>query len=250
MSEPHAPKIAPFFWLHIKKSAGGSTRRLLAPHYVQAERVHKPVTFIQSPRAQHNDILNNFRIPLGPYQFRRALFAKTYLYAADWHAIPRFAISRHPMARCLSAFFYLQGQPGGERSFVQHLQNGGQMPSRGDMHALFDAFLDLVEAAQNSPSIYHPVNLHFTTHTAAMWPDVTDNDGTLLLSHVFRLESLHAGLREIFELCNLAPPATADVPRANANTNKPDFAPSPQQRARVKQLYAKDFDLYEDALRP
>lgn len=77
-------KYENFFWLHIKKSAGITTRAFLKPYYEEVDRVNKPPSFIQSDPKQYNDILNNYRVLLGEYQFKRALFAKTYLYPNNW----------------------------------------------------------------------------------------------------------------------------------------------------------------------
>ncbi len=239
--------VAPFFWLHIKKSAGGTVRRVLAPEYAGAQRGREPVNFIQSPRSQHNDILNNFRMPLGPYQFRRADFAKSWLYKDCWDQLFRFAFVRDPLARCVSAFHYLSHPRGGERSFVQHLQETQDLPTTVDTADLFDVFLDLVAQAQTSKSIYKPVNLHFTTHTAAMWGDITDPSGQVLLSHVFRLEDLHLALAEVFRLCDMPRHIPAVFPRTNANLDQTKYNPSPEQRHRVETLYSEDFDLYESA---
>lgn len=46
MTDASPPR--PLFWLHVKKNAGGTVRRLLGEHYVQAPRAAKPVNFIQS----------------------------------------------------------------------------------------------------------------------------------------------------------------------------------------------------------
>jgi hypothetical protein len=97
-----------FFWLHIKKSAGSSIRKTLQPHYVEVERSNTPVNFIQSHPNQYNDILNNYRVVLGDYQFKRALFAKKYLFDNHtWSKTFSFAFSREPIDRCLSMFYYL-----------------------------------------------------------------------------------------------------------------------------------------------
>ena len=95
------------FWLHIKKSAGQATRKALEPYYVQTERKNNPKSFIQAPKEEWNDILNNFRTPLGPYQFRRSLFAQRYLYENEFEAMLKFAFVREPIDRCISQFFYL-----------------------------------------------------------------------------------------------------------------------------------------------
>lgn len=244
MSKPLPNDLAPFFWLHVKKAGGGTLRRLLAPDYVLAQRGQQPVNFIQSPRNQHNDILNNFRMPLGPYQFRRTAFAKTYLYPDCWDDLMRFAFVRNPLERCISAFAYLARPRGGQRSFVQHLQDHNAMPEKSDQAALFDAFLDLVAAARISKSIDQPVNLHFTTHTAPIWDDVSDAHGKLLLSHLFRLEDMTAALDMVWQACNLARALPADPSWINARATA-DFVPSQAQLRRVEQLYQRDFELYD-----
>lgn len=86
-----------FFWLHVRKSAGFTTRALLQPYYVEVDRAKKPKTFIQATPDEYNDILNNYRIVLGDYQFRRCLFAKKYLYPDQWDDIFSFAFSREPV---------------------------------------------------------------------------------------------------------------------------------------------------------
>ncbi len=244
-SLPH--RLAPFFWLHIKKSAGGSVRRILAPDYDLAQRTKQPVNFIQSPRSQHNDILNNFRVPLGDYQFRRTAFAQTYLYPDCWDQLVRFAFMRPPLERCLSMFFYLARPRGGERSFVQHLQEQGHAVDIANPARLFDQFLDLVEAAQTSPSIYQPVNLHFTTHTAAVHGDVMDANGQMGLTQLFRLEDMAEAIAMVFELCQLSRSLPAELPHHNARKDSSLFAPSPAQLRRVETLYQMDFELYESA---
>ena len=234
----------PFFWLHIKKVAGGTIRKRLSPWYVQAERVHKPVNFIQSDPSAYNDILNNFRVPLGAYQFRRADFARTFLYPETWEGMVRFAFLREPISRCVSAFHYLQKPRGGERSFVQHLIETGQ-PIPETMEGLFDVFLDLVESARRSASIYEPVNLHFTTHTAPVFPDVTDKKGNLLLSQLFRLEDLDAALEHVASLCGLPRPDMSLAESKNVGDADVAYVPTASQAEKVNWLYADDLLLYE-----
>ena len=94
------------FWLYIKKSGGQSTRKALKPHYIEVDR-SKPQSFIQAKEYEYNDILNNYRTPLGDYQFKRSLFAKNFLFKEEWDSIFSFAFSREPIDRCLSMFYYL-----------------------------------------------------------------------------------------------------------------------------------------------
>lgn len=244
-----SPPAPPFFWLHVKKCGGGSIRRALAPHYVLAERVRKPVNFIQSPPVQWNDILNNFRVPLGAYQFRRCAFARRFLWPESWDGMLRFGFCRHPVDRAVSAFHYLARPRGGERSFVQHLAETGPPPP-DDPAALFDAFLDLVAQARASDSIYRPVNLHFTTHTAPVWDDVTDDQGRLLLSHLYRLEDLGPALAEVRAQLGLPAPESPALPLQNARDSAEAYCPTPVQRTRIETLWPRDAALYEDAARP
>lgn len=103
------------------------------------------MNFIQAQPEQYNAILNNFRIPLGEYQFRRSLFAKTYLYPQVWDSIVRFAFVREPISRCISAFLYLRNQVGRERSFIQEMDADALTIAQQ-----FDLFLELIAQSQNS----------------------------------------------------------------------------------------------------
>lgn len=239
--------VPPFFWLHIKKCGGGTVRHVLAPHYKLVERVHRPVNFIQSDRNEWNDILNNFRVPLGEYQFRRCLFARRFLYNDDWDSMLSFAFCRNPVERAVSAFHYLAAPRGGERSFVQHLIEIGQVPPKKTA-ILFNVFLDLVEEARFSTSIYSPVNLHFTTHTAAVWDDVTDEEGRLLLSHLYRLEDLEPAIENVLDICGLKPMGPSSVPRLKARDTREAYCPDSSQKKRIEMLWPHDFDLYESAM--
>jgi hypothetical protein len=231
----------PFFWLHIKKNAGISTRALLQPHYTCVDRVQNPYTFVQAPKREHNDILNNYRIPLGDYQFKRALFAKKYLYTENWEKIQSFAFSRNPTQRCISAFFYLYYRKG-FRGCIRNIYKAKTF--NFGVSRNFDAFLGFVEQAQNSQSVYKPIDLHFTTHTAPMWGDVTDERGDVILTRIFRLENLEAGIRTVYDACDLPAPKI-EIARQNVNQTKLNFSPNATQLKKIETLYARDFEIYE-----
>jgi len=196
-----------FFWLHIKKSAGLTTAKLLQPYYVKLPvpgRVRKPRNFIQSDIEEYNDVLNNYRVVLGEYNFRRCLFAKKYLYKERWEDLHSFAFSREPVDRCISMFFYLFWDDPGlikYRQFVRfYIQMKKLIVSRS---YAFDVFLDMVVAAQENVSIYQPLGDHFSTHTNPMWRDITDDEGNVLLKQVYRLENLIEGVNQVFEICGI-----------------------------------------------
>ncbi len=241
------------FWLHIKKSAGQSTRRSLAPYYRQIDRHHNAKNFIQSPIEEWNDILNNYRTPLGDYQFRRSLFAKNYLYKDSFESMLKFAFVREPIDRCISQFFYLwrKTNPRTPQFWRQRLElfgkavrNPGRLPSIGYD---FDLFLDAISACRESPSSQSPMGLHFQTHTAAMWDDVVDESGTVLLDHIWRMEELAKGIASVREALGAeSANSQGSVKRVNAS-QRTDFVPSGQHKKKIESLFSKDFDLYESS---
>lgn len=241
-----------FFWLHIKKSAGNSTRQLLAPHYVEVNRTQKPFTFIQAKPEEYNDVLNNYRVVLGDYQFKRTLFAKEFLYPDDWDNIFSFAFVREPIDRCISMFYYMHYQNPFETSSklrkAYHLAKKLKNSNYRSEQQQFDDFLDLIEQTHfESNSIFHPAGLHFATHTAPMFADVSDNDGNVLLTKTYRLENMTAGINEMFEQCGIDKRITDNSTVLNKNDQRKKYTPTNEQKAKIVKLFEKDFDLYENA---
>ena len=241
-----------FFWLHVRKSAGSSTRSLLQPYYLGVGRREKnPKTFIQATPEEYNDILNNHRIHLGDYQFKRCLFAKKYLYPENWDDMFSFAFSREPTDRCISMFYYLtQNSPDGAlkavaRSLIISIRNK-KLINCNTSYA-FDVFLDNAHQAHLSDSTNHPHRTHFTTHTAPMWDDITDYDGNVLLNQVYRLENLIEGINLAFEQCGIAKRLDDNDKKLNKNRNRQEYLPNKQQKKRIEEIYCKDFEIYENA---
>lgn len=237
------------FWLHIKKSGGLSTRALLQPHYVEVDRSKKPKNFIQAKPEEFNDILNNYRIALGNYQFKRCLFAKKFLYPDEWDDMFSFAFSREPVDRCISMFFYLFWK---DRGLVRNLKFSLRKYITLRKIILnasyaFDLFLDYVEAARESDSIYTPLSNHFTTHTAPMWDDITDFNGKRLLKKVYRLESLIQGINDAFEACGIEKRLRHNEKKRNRNKWRKNYHPTQTQVKKIKKIYCRDFDIYETA---
>lgn len=234
------------FWLHVKKSAGMTTRALLKPYYTIVDKSHKPKTFIQATPEEYNDILNNYRVVLGDYQFKRCLFAKTYLYPTQWEQMYSFAFSREPVDRCVSMFRYLYWEhAGAARHFVRTLKKSIAARRVFTTSYAFDVFLDYAQEARSSESIYHPLGLHFTTHTAPMWDDITDLDGNILLSEVFRLEALVEGINKVFRECGIDHAIESSNVRINESRGRGIYTPTRQQIGKIEQIYAKDFEIYE-----
>jgi len=237
------------FWLHVKKSAGITTRSLLRPYYVEVDREKKPKTFIQASPEEYNDILNNYRVVLGKYQFKRCLFAKKFLYPEKWDHIFSFAFSREPTDRCISMFYYLfwkehRHQKNIARTLKRVITDKKLMFNTS---YAFDVFLDYAHQARFSDSIYQPLSNHFTTHTAPMWDDITDSDGKVLLKQVYRLDNLIGGINLAFEECGFPKRLKGIDKKLNKNRGRKEYYPNQDQKRKIEEIYYKDFEIYENA---
>jgi len=245
---PEMTSPIPFFWLHIKKSAGATTMKLLKPYYKEVPVKKYCPSFIQSPVELWNDILNNSRTMLGEYQFKRTLLAKEYLYKDNWSSIYSFAFSRKPTSRVISMFYYLFFINNGINRAGMYERLRKSLRYRKILFSttgMFDTFLDLVEATRQKPNF---VSQHFACHTAQMCPDISDEGGICLLTHVYRVECLVKAVTEVFYGCNLQPPNHIDGGiRANNNLGKGSYSPTKGQLKRIETLYGKDFEIYENA---
>lgn len=241
-------KYDKLFWLHIKKSAGITTRALLQPYYLEVDRVKKPKNFIQATPEEYNDILNNYRVVLGDYQFKRCLFAKKYLYPNNWNNIYSFAFSREPVDRCISMFYYLFWKE--DKSIKKLLRLLKAAINDRKLYTTsyaFDIFLDYTHKARLSDSIYYPLGSHFTTHTAPMWDDISDLEGNILLTEVFRLEALTEGINKAFSTCGIDKKLDLSSKSLNKNKWREHYTPTREQIRKIKQIYSKDFEVYENA---
>lgn len=233
----------PIFWLHVKKSAGISTRQLLSPVYVQDARRGKPQCFIMAEKHYWNDILNNYRMPLGEYQFKRMQFARKHLYSPEeFESLFKFAFCREPLDRCISQFFYLWHKPDTKHLVKRSLIRLARLEMSKDTSWNFSRFLDAIAAARASESNDKPHGLHFQTHTATMFDDITDPNGTVLLDRIWRLEDLDSAIGEVRQIAGLGVGESA----VHLNKSKKSaFAPNPSQVRKVRELFEKDFELYE-----
>ena len=225
------------FWLHIKKSAGQSTRKALKPLYVEVKR-SKTFSFNQAKDYEFNDILNNYRTPLGDYQLKRSLFARNFLYKNDWDSMFSFAFSREPIDRCLSMFYYLFWRGGLKGRISTSLRY--KKIFLKESYA-FDYFLELINDISFNNYSSEP---SFTTHTNPMWNDITDNNDNILLSKVFRLENFREGIDYAFKMVNKKNP-NLNLPKLNSNPLRGSFYPNSSQIKKIQNIYKKDFDLYE-----
>ena len=222
---------------------------LLHPYYVEVDRINMPKNFIQALPEEYNDILNNYRVVLGEYQFKRSMFAKTFLYKEDWDSLYSFAFSREPVDRCVSMFYYLFWRNSGLKNNILHSVKTyiNNRKIYFNTSYAFDAFLEYVHEARTSQSIYRPLGNHFTTHTAPMWDDITDFEGNVLLKKVFRLENLVEGINSAFKECGINKEVEGVRKKLNKNLARKNFSPSKTQISKIRELYPNDFGIYENA---
>lgn len=232
------------FWIHIRKNGGTSTRAALSPVYRQVDRMVWPTNFPLVERSEYNDVLNNYRVPLGKFQFRRCLFARDYLYGSEWDEMLKIGFSREPVSRCLSQFFYLGFRPK-PRAYLQAARkNLVRWQLKSPTAYSFDRFLSRVEKARQANSSVNPYGLHFHTHTAAMWNDIVDENETIMLDHIYRLDDFEKGIRHVFDQLGLAPPRDTDIQHINKSKGYA-YTPDRRQVARIEALFARDFEIYE-----
>jgi hypothetical protein len=153
-----------------------------------------------------------------------------------------FAFSREPVDRCISMFYYLYWQDLGRRKnaerLIETIIKARSVKNR--ISYAFDSFLDQIEFSLTSDSIYSPLGHHFSTHTAPMWDDITDLEGNILLTEVFRIEDLIKGINKVYSLCNI------EIIE-NRTRNRREYYPNRTQIRRIEKIYSKDFEVYENA---
>lgn len=92
------------------------------------------------------------------------------------------------------------------------------------------------------------MSLSFTTHTAPMFEDVTDNNGEILLKRIYRLENLQRGVNEVFKSCGITKRQENIEIRKNKSKNRKSMPLSSLQIIKIRNIYEKDFELYENAM--
>lgn len=211
-----------FIWLHLTKCGGNSMKSALRPHYIQSERLD-PLPFIALPKEQWNDALNNFRIHLGPYDFKRMLFAKKYLYdPAEFEERFKFVVVRNPYDRIVSSWKYLMvgARARTPRGFLMKLS--------------FERFLAEI------PRLWETKGLRdLATHTAPVWGDISDEEGRSLVDFIGKLENIEEDFSVICDELGLD---GKSFPHRNVNRDEPAYRKQYSTRTRrmVEDLYGDD----------
>nr|WP_319569935.1 sulfotransferase family 2 domain-containing protein [uncultured Draconibacterium sp.] len=165
-----------FLWLHIKKAGGESFRKTFTPPYIQTDRTKYYKPFIALPKEEWNDALNNYRIPLGEYDYKRMLFAKKFLYSEqEFNSMFKFVIVRNPYDRIVSAWKYLHKKTKNPKHIMKRIS--------------FTCFVSDLNYLWETK-----YNRHNATHTAPIWGDITDENGKLLVDQIIKLEQVSTEL--------------------------------------------------------
>jgi len=218
----------PFFWLHIKKAAGQSVRKCLGEYYKETNRKN-PLPFIALEKEFYNDTVNNYRVPLGDYDYRRMLFVKEFLYSpAEFDQMFKFAIIRNPYARAVSSWRYLTGN-----------KTKWKMLTFVNARKSFQVFLERL------PYLWRKnVNRLVATHTAPFFSDISDEKGRILLDYVARLETIQNDFNNICDRIGVPQVVFPKVHRGKGGKEYQRYY-SPQTRKLVEELYRDDIDVFE-----
>ena len=220
-----------FFWLHIKKCGGESFRDTFTPPYVQTDRILNYKPFIALPKEEWNDALNNYRIPLGEYDYRRTLFAQKYLYTpTEFEQMFKFTIVRNPYDRILSAWKYLYRNQ--KNTFKLYLLDKKSYRLKNN----YQTFLEEL------PEFWkYKKDRHIATHTAPIWPDISDESGHLLLDKIYKLETIKSSLIDISKNIGVSITKFSHI---NKNRNENSYRQFYTTRTRklIEQLFAEDLE--------
>ena len=81
-----------------------------------------------------------------------------------------------------------------------------------------------------------------------MWDDVTNENGNILLTSVFRLEAIEKGLN--IALAETGSPRRVEAASKKNSSKRPSgYCPTRTQCLKIEKLFWKDFDIYENAIR-
>lgn len=202
-------------------------RTALGDAYAQTDR-RNPQPFVALPKEQWNDAVNNYRMRLGDYDCRRMLFAKKFLYGRrEFNEMFKFVIVRNPYDRAVSTWLYLTGRSTG--------WNILRMISKKRALKLF---------LEKLPEVWRrKADRHLATHTQPVVPDITDEQGSVLVDHIGKLEEIQT---EFDHICKQTGLPTRRFPVVNSSGRTDGYRAyfTPASRKLIQTYYGADLELF------
>lgn len=159
--------------------------------------------------------------------------ARRELFAPE---VTRFIFVREPLSRVVSGFlYYLVDRKARLLPRHEPLFRAWGYEAGGDVGRNFDVFLDYVEAGMAED--VRRVDIHFRPQFYNLRPDLVRYDV------VGRVETLAADIARLEEMFAI-PPDRRMPPATRRNQARSAFAPSAAQAARVRDLFAVDYEAF------
>lgn len=218
------------FYYHIKKCAGSSVKQLLGSSYQQVNQKDN-LPFVAYGEEYWNDVLNDYRLCLGRYDYKRVLFASKFLYSREkFDDMFKFTVVRNPYDRRVSLWMYYNKYNKYSNSMSKIL-GGGTL-----------AFESFVRIFFNK-GFKNPKYRHFSTHSCPASCDITDENGRVLLDYVARVEDLESMTAELSENLDLA---VGSMPKVNNTRDNNDYRQFYNNRSRslVEEIYREDLKMF------
>jgi hypothetical protein len=236
--------LTPIFYLHVKKSAGTSIKKMLEPLYVPEKTpINRPRDLSQLDECEYNAWINNYRVNLGSLQLKRCLFAKTILWPDTYEQRFSFTFLRNPYSRAISMFRYLNNNA--SRLLLLRLLNSKKRGLVNFNYRIrwnaFDRFLTLIDFNRAHYQNNEYIDRHFALHTCGVFDDISDHDGKILLKKIWRIEEVHVAVNQIRAMNNL--PEVRNIFQNKTNAEK--FSLSQSQKQKIEKLFEADFEIYE-----
>lgn len=203
-------------------------RKALGDAYKEMDRFN-PKPFIALPKNKWNDAINNFRIPLGEYDYKRMLFAKKYLYSdKEFDKMFKFVIVRNPYDRAVSSWLYCT-QNHWKWIILNNLSK----------KQAFQVFLEKL------PKIWKEKrDRHTATHTSPVIPDITDDSGNMLVDYIGKLENIDKDFKYICQEIGLP---LRDFPVVHFSGRKTKYRNfyNIKSRKLVEKYYQQDIKIFK-----
>ena len=173
--------------------------------------------------------------------------AEAHIAALDDPSCVRFTAVREPASRTVSAFMMFFSGAGADvfseegRDKKAAKREAGMWAlgydPRGDVNRNFDVFLEyLARCFETGPE---HVNIHWKPQTLSIAL------GHIRYSHIGRVESLKQDLQTVSDMIGYSMfDDRRELPSVNRARGRSGFEPTTEQRRKIRQLYAQDYEAF------